>query len=391
MRAVVAAVAGVVLAAGLGAAGYVAIANTTDGNVVGGGAPEVTFPATPTATLAVVDSAGALTSVAVLTARPDEGEGSGGTVVPVPINADSSGGFGDERLPLNETVALFGAESLGDEVPVLLGVGIDETTVVDPQALRQLLAPIGAIDVDLPAPVTGTNGEVLFAAGPQTLDADDVVAVLSAHDPDLSGADRYPIDVAVWEAIADVVVEGLESPLVSPGQAGVDVLSRVTSGPMSVQPLRSSPVVALDANPRGVDAAILDRAEVLVVFGHVAPGKVAAPNPGYNFRVVSRLLRRPAGRRCHSARRRLHGDRRRSSAPSPTSSRSTPPRATPPASPSSRSTTRVSCRRRRRCASCSDRWRCVSPTRGSPVSTSSSPLARTTSAASTPPLRPRYR
>ena len=31
----------------------------------------------------------------------------------------------------------------------------------------------------------------------------------------------------------------------------------------------------------------LDRPEVLVIFGHVAPSKVAAPNPGYNFRVVS--------------------------------------------------------------------------------------------------------
>ena len=26
---------------------------------------------------------------------------------------------------------------------------------------------------------------------------------------------------------------------------------------------------------------------MLVIFGHIAPGKVAAPNPGYNFRVVS--------------------------------------------------------------------------------------------------------
>ena len=56
---------------------------------------------------------------------------------------------------------------------------------------------------------------------------------------------------------------------------------------MSVQPLRSTPIVSLDRNPRGVDAAALDRPEVLVIFGHIAPSKVAAPNPGYNFRVVS--------------------------------------------------------------------------------------------------------
>jgi len=53
----VAAVVGVVAAVALGAAGYVAIANTTDGEVVGGGVREVTFPATPTASMPVARSA----------------------------------------------------------------------------------------------------------------------------------------------------------------------------------------------------------------------------------------------------------------------------------------------------------------------------------------------
>ena len=62
----------------------------------------------------------------------------------MPISADSSGGFGDERLPLNETVALFGPETLADEVPALLGVGIDDLLVVDEAELAERLAPIGA-------------------------------------------------------------------------------------------------------------------------------------------------------------------------------------------------------------------------------------------------------
>ena len=149
-RAVVASLVGLVIAAGLGAAGYVAIANTTDGEVVGGGATEVTFPATPTATLAIVDDDGDLASLAVLAVRPDDDsdEGRGGTVVPIPISADSSGGFGTERTPLNETVDLFGAESLADEVPVLLGVGVDELVVLDEDELAALLAPIGPIEVE---------------------------------------------------------------------------------------------------------------------------------------------------------------------------------------------------------------------------------------------------
>jgi hypothetical protein len=300
-RAMVASLVGVALACGLGAAGYVAIANTTDGQEVGGGTPEVTFPTTPTAALAVVDDAGVLSSLAVITVRPgvDDDPGRGGSVVPVPISADSSGGFGPERLPLDETVALFGAESLADEVPVLLGVGIDDVLVVDQRDLAGLLAAIGTIDVDLPEPVTDGAGRELFAAGPQSLTADEAAAVLSASDPRVTGADRYPIDVAVWHAISDAVGEGLELPAVASGGSSVtstpettgsiEVVERLVSGPIAVQPLRSTPIVSLDRNPRGVDAVDLDRAEVVVIFGHIAPGKVAAPNPGYNFRVVSRF------------------------------------------------------------------------------------------------------
>ena len=299
MRAVAASLAGVALAGALGTAGYVAIANTTDGQVVGGGTPEVTFPATPTATVAVVDEGGHLGSVAVLTVRPGEDGGRrGGTVVPVPINADSSGGFGAERTPLNETVALFGPEALADEVPALLGVGIDDLIVLDESALATRLAPIGAVEVDLPRPVRDSTGREVAAAGPQTLTPERIAEVLSASDSAETGGDRYPVDVAVWGAIADAAGEGLAtapSSVADPPATGsvvdgaepLDAVSAVMSGPMSVQPLRSSPIVSLDSNPRGVDAAALDRAEVLVIFGHIAPSKVAAPNPGYNFRIVS--------------------------------------------------------------------------------------------------------
>jgi hypothetical protein len=298
MRAGIAALVGLVLAATLGAAGYVAIANTTDGEVVGGGVDEVTFPATPTATLAVVDGDGKLASLAVLATRPGDGDdpGRGGTVVPVPIDADSSAGFGSERLPINETVALFGPESLADEVPVLLGVGIDDVVVADQRSLAALLAPLGSISLELPTAVRDAAGRELFAAGPQTLSAADAAAVLAATDPTLSGTDRYPVDVAVWGAIADAAGDGLATTGTEPdstaaggGGAVADVVSRVVSGPLAVQPLRTTPIVSLDRNPRGVDAVALDRAEVILIFGHVAPANVAAPNPGYNFRVVSRF------------------------------------------------------------------------------------------------------
>ena len=42
---------------------------------------------------------------------------------------------------------------------------------------------------------------------------------------------------------------------------------------------------AADANPRGVDVVVPDRAELLLVFGQIAPARVAAPNPSLTFRI----------------------------------------------------------------------------------------------------------
>lgn len=297
-RVAIAALVGAGIAAGLGIAGGVAIYNTTDGQVLGRDVPEVTFPATPTGLIAVVDGSDNLTSLAAFAVRPasddDDDAGRGGTVVPIPISADASGGFGTERLPLNETVALFGTSSIAEEAAVLLGITIDQVTVVDTSDLADVMAPLGTVDVDLPAAVTDSRGAQIAAAGAATLDVEQVAAILGAHDPDMTGAARYPVDVAVWSGIAATVDEGLVSPLARPQSTAAtvaagegDLLARLTSGPITVQPLRSTPIVSLDVNPRGVDAVALDRAEVAVVFGHIAPSKVSAPYPGYNFRIIS--------------------------------------------------------------------------------------------------------
>ena len=259
----------------------------------------MTFPATPTATLAVVDDGGNLASLAVLAVRPgdDDDAGAGGTVVPVPISADSSGGFGDERTPLNETVALFGPESLDDEVPLLLGVGIDELFVVDEDELAELLAPSAPSKSTCPHPVRTPRAADRRRG---TADADARRGRRRAQRRRSDGGRCRPLPDRRRRVAGDRRrgrrrvgdPAHLAGGPVGEQPAGrqpapIDVLGRVTSGPIAVQPLRSTPIVSLDRNPRGVDAAALDRAEVLVIFGHIAPSKVAAPNPGYNFRLVS--------------------------------------------------------------------------------------------------------
>lgn len=295
-RAAVAALAGVGLALVLGVAGAVAVYNTKDGQVQGRDTPEFRFPDTPTGAIAILAADGRLASLAAFAVRPaaDDGDqGAGGTIVPIPVSADVSGGVGAERLPLDETVSLFGSETLTEELPALLGVSIDRMVVVDPGAAAEALAPISGAEVELPAAVTSGDGSVLADAGSRMLSGAEMAAILSTRDPAVSAADDYAIDVAVWQGVADAVGDGLVTPLAlsaetAPSDPVVDdLVGRLTSGPISVRTLRFEPIVSVDINPRGVDALALDRVDVVLVFGHVAPTRVAAPYAGYSFRVVS--------------------------------------------------------------------------------------------------------
>ena len=293
-RAVVGSLAGVGLALILGVAGALAIYNTKDGQVQGSDTPEVQFPATPTAAIAVLDDDETLSSLAVVAVRPaDEGDeaGIGGTIVPIPVSADVSGGFGEERLPLDETVALFGSSSLADEIPALLGVSIDGLATLSRQELAAALADLGPITLTLPTAATAADGSVLADAGSQTIDGATAAAILAARDRSASGAEDYEVDVEVWKGIADAVGAGLDSPVQATAETATtsftETVARLTSGPVDVQVLRSEPIASVDVNPRGVDALALDRVEVALVFGHIAPARVAAPYAGYTYRIVS--------------------------------------------------------------------------------------------------------
>lgn len=293
-RAVIASLIGLGLALIMGVAGAVAIYNTKDGQVQGDDTPEVQFPNTPTGALAVLDGEGELASLAVLAVRPasdDDDTGIGGTIVPVPVTADASGGTGPERLPLDETVSLFGPQSLAEELQALLGVSIDATTTLNERELARTLAALGPLEVNVPTAVAAADGSLLADAGVQTIEPEIAAAILAARHVE-SGAEDYDVDVAVWSAIADAIGPGVDSPLAFPvgdpdRLALAETVGQLAAGSVSVQTLRFETVASVDLNPRGVDALALDRVDVTVLFGHVAPGRVAAPYAGYTFRVVS--------------------------------------------------------------------------------------------------------
>lgn len=279
--AVAVAVAATLAATGLAVAGGLTIYNSTDATDPRRTTPERIFPETPTALLAAVDGGGALASLAVLVGAPG---GVGGSVVSVPVDADSSSGEGDERLPIDESFALQGEASMENEAEIALSLGIDVTEVVDAERLASILAPIGAIEVDLPIDVTGASGNVVATAGAQTLDPQQLASVLTARDPGRTAHEQYPAASVVWAAIASAVGDGLA---VETGTGTLDpVLAGLLAGPVRQRPLAFQ-VAPPAQNPRDVDAVLLDRSDLALVFGQIAPGNVSAPNPALSFRVES--------------------------------------------------------------------------------------------------------
>lgn len=284
-------IASLVLAAVLGVVGVIAISNTKDGEAQGSNAPVDRFPDTPTGMVAVVDGTGRLGSVAVFAVRPadDEGAARGGNVVVLPVSADVSGGYGDERAPLAELVRTYGTDGLADDVAALLGVTIDAPVIVTVDELAAWLEPLGSLSVDVPDQVVDADGEVVVEAGEQTIDPATAAAILGAGEGSAPATSTYPIDVAVWRAVAAAVGDGADD-LPAPGSApatSAAALRNLTSGPVDVTTVGARSLSDLAVNPDGVDAVALDRAEVLTLFGHVAPSRVAAPNPGYTVLVRS--------------------------------------------------------------------------------------------------------
>jgi hypothetical protein len=282
-------VAVLIVAATLTVVGAMTLYNSTESADPAPDGPELTFPDTPTGAIAALDAEGRLASVAVLVVQP---AGRGGSVVAVPVSADASGGAGADRLPLAETVAVQGADVIAAELEITMGLTLDHVEVVDAARLAELLAPLGDLPVDLPADVTDADGDVVAERGPDTVDAEEAAAILTARDPAVPAIEQYPAAGAVWSGVAAAIGEGIGGAELDdrPELAAIDDLAslfeRLTQGRVGYRSLRAVAPSPAD-NPRQVDVVELDPVELVLVFGQVAPGAVAAPSAGSSFRVVS--------------------------------------------------------------------------------------------------------
>lgn len=282
-----AAIGGLLLTGGLTYAGARALWNSTEGSDAGTGVAELFFPETPTALLAGVDDDGALASLAVIVVQPD---GAGGSVIPLPVSADATAGEGDERLPIAETVAVQGIESLAREVEITVGVSLDSVEVAAADRVAELLEPLGEVEVNLADDVTDADGDVVVEAGAVTLAADDLARVLTARDPAVPAAEQFRAAAAVWAGAANVVDEGASGAAPQRGVTASDsvgaALAAATAGELSTWAVRSRPIEP-ERNPRQADVALLDRPELAMIFGQLAPGKVSAPNPSISVRLIA--------------------------------------------------------------------------------------------------------
>ena len=271
--------------------GALTLADSQAGRDAGAGLVEIALPDTTTALMVAVDQGGAPTSLAVLVIAPD---GRGGSVVPVPVEAsdvvaDLSLRI-EDLLPLWETWEIAGVNEFGVQSSEVLGLVFDVIEVVDAEQLAGLLERFGSIEIE----ASGIDDEVMEAVGlepggPVVLDADAAAAVLTASRSSVADRGEYMALVdAIWDAFGEQVGPGFSAP----GDDGAEATSldplmdRLTAGPIGVRsPLFRVPE-RID-NPRQVDAVILDDAELALIFGQIAPARVTAPNPSFNFRVES--------------------------------------------------------------------------------------------------------
>lgn len=266
--------------------------------------PQIILPETPAALMAIVDEDGALTGVVAAVLAPD---GVGGSIVVIPPTASTSP-TDEDVFPLAETWSELGAEEFVLDVEGLTGVSFDLIEAVTIERLSALLGAIDTVEVIVPsesAEAVDAAPESLRILGP-----DQIAMALTDRPITGPDADLDPYRTAVWAAVAATLGTEADStaPSTAPSTSSTaatadavgspttvapvppadldDFLGRLFAGPVGVRGLTSRAPTPLE-NPRGVEAVILDRPELVLVFAQIAPGRIATPSASYNFRIVS--------------------------------------------------------------------------------------------------------
>lgn len=260
----------------------------------------IEFPSTPTAAVAVVDEENRLTSVAMATLDP---AGAGGSIVTVPINVDTSLGFGLDRSPLSSRpVVADDADSVAAFVADLesvLRLTIPWSVVLTADDVADLVSPLAPLRIDLPGPVTDSlaiGSPEIAPAGRSNVDAEQFGALMTTIDASGTAYDQHPVDVALWTALADaatstplpteVELDEFDRP-VSPAD-GAELLDLLLAGPVGVRDLALDEAgAAVLPNPTLADFVRIDQFDALLVFAQIAPGLVSTPGESLTFQIIA--------------------------------------------------------------------------------------------------------
>lgn len=278
----------VIVAILLAVTGVQAIRQYTAAKKADAGLPVQPVPDTPTAMFATVDAADQLTSVAIFVLAPSL---SGGSIVAVPVNADSTQGVGTGRLTLHDAYAQDGVTGLVQAVESTLSISVDYWVAADPAEAAGVLLPVAPVDVDLPRTVVGDIGgktTVVFARGQRSMDAAAAVQVLTSVSSTVNEAARTPNIDALWGAVSRSVGQG--KPPASPTSTVTsfdELAAHLFAGPVGARGLPLGTFAAETPGLDNKDIALLDRAEEVLVFASVAPGSMSRPGNGLAFRLVA--------------------------------------------------------------------------------------------------------
>jgi hypothetical protein len=285
--------------------GVSTLANSDAGrDVTGGVSPDrYRLPATATAAIGLVDDDGGLVSVAVLVLRPD---GEGGNVVVIPATADVTPGLSVDVTPESLSMQLRsgGRERFELHLEALSAVSLDHVEVIPTSEVLDLLEAVAPLRWTLPEGLSTETlvalvesevlGRSILPGMERELTDVELVAAMSWSGPQqpsdtfLADRDLHLIQVSLWTALlsglggrsVEIPLDEQETP-VAPLDLN-EFLMRLGAGVVGVRGL----VVQPTTDPAVV---ALDRAEVLLVFGQIAPSRVAAPNESSRFRVVASL------------------------------------------------------------------------------------------------------
>jgi LytR cell envelope-related transcriptional attenuator len=167
----------------------------------------------PTPTMALVHRAadGSLASVTLLALEPSD-DGGSAVVVPPSLVAQHDPNL---TTSLADVYSTDGAAGVTAALGRVLAVAIGDQVELDDGDWARLVDPVAPIELTLENAV----GE--WAAGPVSLDADDVGRFLSARDPEETDLDRLERQEQFWTAWLQQVREGGDDAVPGEVEAGV--------------------------------------------------------------------------------------------------------------------------------------------------------------------------